>query len=159
MARRKSHKRKSTHRRRRSHMGATGGTMTTMLSMVAGAVAGRILQSKLSSKVDPKILAVGQIAVGLVLPRFVKNKFVAGIGTGMVINGGVTALSQFGVISAVAGIGAADYALDYVSGTDNLSVLAGDDEMGFMDEGTFSGTDNLSVIAGDYEDLSSNSDY
>ena len=56
MARRKSHKRKSTHRRRRSHMGATGGTMTTMLSMVAGAVAGRILQSKLSSKVDPKIL-------------------------------------------------------------------------------------------------------
>ena len=160
MARRKSHKRKSTHRRRRSHMGATGGTMTTMLSMVAGAVAGRILQSKLSSKVDPKILAVGQIAVGLVLPRFVKNKFVAGIGTGMVINGGVTALSQFGVISAVAGIGAADYALDYVSGTDNLSVLAGDDsDMGFTDQGIFSGADNLSVIAGDYEDLSSESDY
>ena len=160
MARRKSHKRKSTHRRRRSHMGATGGTMTTMLSMVAGAVAGRILQSKLSSKVDPKIVAVGQIAVGLMLPRFVKNKLVAGIGTGMVINGGVTALSQFGVISAVAGIGAADYALDYVSGTDNLSVLAGDDsDMGFVDQGVFSGADNLSVIAGDYEDLSSESDY
>jgi len=160
MARRKSHKRKSTHRRRRSHMGATGGTMTTMLSMVAGAVAGRILQTKLSSKVDPKILAVGQIAVGLMLPRFVKNKIAAGIGTGMVVNGGVTALSQFGVISAVAGIGAADYALDYVSGTDNLSVLAGDDDdMGFVDQGVFSGTDNLSVIAGDYEDLSSESDY
>jgi len=160
MARRKSHKRKSTHRRRRSHMGATGGNMTTILSMVAGAVAGRILQSKLSSKVDPKIVAVGQIAVGLMLPRFVKNKIAAGIGAGMVVNGGVTTLSQFGVISAVAGIGAADYALDYVSGTDNLSVIAGDDsDMGFTDQGIFSGTDNLSVIAGDYEDLSSESDY
>lgn len=160
MARRKSHKRKSTHRRRRHHMGATGSNMTTILSMVAGAVAGRILQTKLSSKVDPKIVAVGQIAVGLMLPRFVKNKIAAGIGSGMIVNGGVTALSQFGVISAVAGIGAADYALDYVSGTDNLSVLAGDDsDMGFADQGIFSGADNLSVIAGDYEDLSSESDY
>ena len=96
----------------------------------------------------------------MLLVLFVKNKFVAGIGTGMVINGGVTALSQFGVISAVAGIGAADYALDYVSGTDNLYVLAGDDsDMGFTDQGIFSGADNLSVIAGDYEDLSSESDY
>ena len=160
MARRKSRTRKSTHRRKRSRMGATGSNMTNILAMVAGAVAGRILQSKVLPNVDAKIKAVGQIAVGLMLPRFVKNKLAAGIGTGMVINGSVTALTQFGVVSAIAGIGASDYALDYVSGTDNLSVLAGDDsDMGFADQGIFSGTDTLSVIAGDYEDLSSDSDY
>lgn len=160
MARRKSRTRKSTHRRKRSRMGATGSNMTNILAMVAGAVAGRILQSKVLPNVDAKIKAVGQIAVGLMLPRFVKNKFAAGIGTGMVINGSVTALTQFGVVSAIAGIGASDYSLDYVSGTDNLSVLAGDDsDMGFADQGIFSGTDTLSVIAGDYEDLSSDSDY
>ena len=156
MARRKSH-RKHHRKHRRRMSGTTGSGMTNLLAMVTGAVAGRILQSKLESKVNPKILAVGQIAAGMVLPRFVKNKFVQGIGTGMIVNGGVTVLNQFGVISAVSGmVGASDYELSYVSGTDNLTAIAGDDsEMGYTDTGIMTGgidTDRLSVVAGDMED-------
>lgn len=157
MARRKRTHRK-THRRRKSHgMSGMASNITSVASMVAGAVIGRILQNKLSSKVNPKILAVGQIGVGMMLPKFMKNKFAQGIGTGMVVNGGVTALQSFGVISSVSGVGAGAYEIDYVSGTDNLQAIAGEDDfdgMGVMDEGTFSGTDNLQSIAGDYDEYS-----
>lgn len=149
--RRKSQKRKSSRRRRYSSMSGVGAGLTGVASMVAGAIIGRVLQNRLSSKVNPKYLAIGQIAVGTLLPKFVKNKLVSGIGTGMVVNGGVTALSTFGVISAVSGMN--DYEVDYVSGTDQLSEIAGDDmydgSMGVIDEGTMSGTDELSSIAGD----------
>ena len=155
MARKRSSRKSTSKRRRRSSMGATGSNVTTMLSMVAGAVAGRILQSKLSQKIDPKYVAIGQIAAGIFLPKIVKNKFVAGIGTGMVINGGVTVLNSFGVIQAVAGMaGVDDTQLEFVAG-DDLSVIAGENEdyMGVSDQGIFSGTDPLSVIAGDFEDM------
>lgn len=157
MAKKRHHKKKHS-RRRRHTMSGVGSGMTSALSMIAGAVAGRILQSKLESKVNPKILAVGQIAAGVFLPKLVKNKFVAGVGTGMVINGGVTALNQFGVISAVSGmVGASDYSLDYVSGTDNLTAIAG---VGITDQGIMTGadTDRLSVVAGDMEDMMSGDD-
>jgi hypothetical protein len=154
MARKKHHKKKHHTRRRRHSMSGVGGGMTNVLAMVAGAVAGRVLQSKFESKVNPKILAAGQVALGIFLPKIVKNKIAAGIGAGMVVNGGVTALNQFGVISAVNGmVGAPDYSLDYVSGTDNLSILAGG--VGVTDQGIMTGdsTDRLSVVAGDMEDM------
>jgi hypothetical protein len=150
MAKRKSSKKRKTSRRRRSSMGAVGGGMTNAIAMIAGAVTGRILQSKFESKVNPKILAAGQIALGIFLPKLVKNKLAAGVGAGMIVNGGVTALNQFGVISAVGQM--TDYTLDYVSGTDNLSILAGG--VGVTDQGIMSGdSDNLSIVAGDMEDM------
>lgn len=153
---RRSHKRKTTRRRRQSGMSGMAESLTSVASMVAGAVIGRILQNKLSSKVNPKILAVGQIGLGMALPKFMKNKFATGIGTGMIVNGGVSALQSFGVISSVSGVGADMYEIDYVSGTDNLQSIAGDDEYDGMgeDEGTFSGTDSLQSIAGDYDEYS-----
>jgi len=131
-------------------MSGVGGDMTHVLAMVAGAIAGRMVQNKFGGT-NPKVVAAGQIAAGIFLPKFIKNKFVAGIGTGMVVNGGVTLASQFGVVSAIAGIGA-DYSLDYVAGTDNLSVLAGG--VGVTDQGIMTGdVDRLSVLAGDMEDM------
>ena len=151
MAKRRHHKRKHTSRRRRSSMSGVGGDMTHVLAMVAGAIAGRMVQNKFGGT-NPKVVAAGQIAAGIFLPKFIKNKFVAGIGTGMVVNGGVTLASQFGVVSAIAGIGA-DYSLDYVAGTDNLSILAGG--VGVTDQGIMTGdVDRLSVLAGDMEDMS-----
>lgn len=152
MARRKKHHAKRrTHRRKRSGMGAIGGNLTTVLSMVGGAVIGRILQSKLESKVNPKILAGGQVAVGMFLPKFIKSKLGAGIGAGMVVNGGVTLLNKFGVISAISG---ADSEVEYISGYDGEdmgyaeSVIAGD-----YGEGSYGDGDDMgyaeSVIAGD----------
>jgi hypothetical protein len=132
-------------------MSGVGGDMTNVLAMVAGAIAGRMVQNKFGAT-NPKVVAAGQIAAGIFLPKFIKNKFVAGIGTGMVVNGGVTLASQFGVVSAIAGIGA-DYSLDYVAGSDNLSILAGG--VGVTDQGIMTGdVDRLSVLAGDMEDMS-----
>jgi hypothetical protein len=133
-------------------MSGVGGDMTHVLAMVAGAIAGRMVQNKFGGT-NPKVVAAGQIAAGIFLPKFIKNKFVAGIGTGMVVNGGVTLANQFGVVSAIAGIGASDYSLDYVAGTDNLSILAGG--VGVTDQGIMTGdVDRLSVLAGDMEDMS-----
>jgi hypothetical protein len=152
MAKRRHHKKRHhTRRRRHSSMSGVGGDLTNVLAMVAGAIAGRMVQNKFGGT-NPKVVAAGQIAAGIFLPKIVKNKFVAGIGTGMVVNGGVTLASQFGVVSAIAGIGA-DYSLDYVAGTDNLSILAGG--VGVTDQGIMTGdVDRLSVLAGDMEDMS-----
>jgi hypothetical protein len=136
---------KYSRRRKMSGVGATGN-VTNIISMVAGAVIGKVIATKFADKVNSKILAGGQIAAGVLLPRFVKNKFVSGIGQGMIINGAVSGLQSFGVISAINGVvGADEIAYEYMSGTDELSTIAGDDM--YIDEGTMSGTDELSTIA------------
>ena len=161
MAKRKSPK-KRTSRRRRSSMSGTGGTVTNAVAMVAGAVIVRVLSTKLSSKVNPKILAGGQIALGLFLPKLVKNKFASAIGAGMIVNGGVQALSSFGVISAISGmtdgvevdyLGETDF--DQMSGSSDIQEISGIDDMGMglVDAGIMSGSADLSIIAGEDEDF------
>jgi len=153
MARRKSSKKRYSRRRKSSGMSGVKGNITFIASSVAGAVIGKMVQSKLSDKVNPKILAGGQIALGLFLPKFVKSEIGKGLGTGMVVNGGVTMLQQFNVLS---GLGQYDmtYVDDSMSGDDNLNVIAGDDDlsivagddmddMGYMDEGIMSGDDDF----------------
>jgi hypothetical protein len=133
-------------------MSGVGTGMTNVLAMVAGAIAGRLLQNKLQDKVNPKLLAAGQIAAGMFLPKIAKSKLMSGVGTGMIVNGGVTLANQFGVIAAVGNM-TGDYSVDYISGTDNLSILAGG--VGVTDQGIMTGdTDRLSVVAGDMEDMS-----
>jgi hypothetical protein len=133
MAKKRHHK-KRHHRRKRHSMGAVGGGMTTIISMVAGAVAGRVLSSKFKDKVNPKLLAGGQIAAGLFLPKLVKNKFVAGIGSGMLVNGGVELISSFGVISGMDN----DPSVEYIGDISDMYEF--DDSM--------SGVDDLSIISG-----------
>ena len=150
MAKRRSSKKRTSRRKRSSSMSGMKGNVGFIVSSVAGAVIGKMVQSKLSSKVNPKILAGGQIALGLFLPKFIKSDIGKGIGTGMIVNGGVTMLQEFNVLS---GMGEYDmsYVDDTMSGDDNLNVVAGDDlsilagddmdDMGFMDEGIMSGDD------------------
>jgi len=147
-------RKKTTTRRRRSRrgMGAIGSGIGAVLPLVVGAVAGRIIANKLAGKASNTILGAGQIGAGLVLPMVVKNNFVKGIGTGMIINGAVSLAQSTGVISAISGIG--EMEVDFISGdmdtlegSDNLSIIAN------IDEGIMSGSDNLSVIAGDMEDM------
>lgn len=139
MARRKT--KKTSHRRRRS-VGAIGGNNATDLAlMIGGAIVGRVIQTKLQDKVNPKILAGVQIVGGLMLPKFVKNKTVSAMAKGLAINGGISLATNLGVVQGIAGFVGADdsgFELDYVAGDDNLSVLSGDD--------------NLSVLAGDDAD-------
>jgi len=138
MARRKTKKR--TMRRRRSSMSGTGTSFTNVASILAGAVVGKIAVSKLASRLDPKLQAGAQIAAGFVANRFVKNPFIKGMGTGMIIGGGMQALTSFGVISAISGLGAG-VEVDYMSGDDSdMSGIGFDDEM--------SGSSTIDVLAG-----------
>jgi hypothetical protein len=147
-------RKKTTTKRRRSSrgMGAIGSGLGAVLPMVVGAVAGRIIANKLAGKASAAVLGAGQIGAGLVLPMVVKNNFVKGIGTGMIINGSLSLAQSTGVISAISGIG--EMEVDFISGddtlegTDELSTIA---SVGYYDEGTMSG--DLSVIAGDMEDM------
>ena len=136
---RKKHKKHHTRRRRHSSgLGAVKSDMGHVAGLLAGAVAGKFIASKLTS-VDAKYTALGQVAVGFVLPRFVKNKFIGAMGQGMIVNGGISALSAFGVLS---GIGLDDSAsVEYIGGSSDISTIAGDDDM-------MSGSSDISTIAG-----------
>jgi hypothetical protein len=143
-------RKKTTTRRRRSRgIGAIGGGLGAVLPMVVGAVAGRIIANKLSGKVNGTILGAGQIGAGLVLPMVVKNNFVKGIGTGMIINGSLSLAQSTGVISAISGLG--EMEVDFINGSDSTDELSTIASVGYYDEGTMSG--DLSVIAGDMEDM------
>jgi len=148
MAKRRKHK-KSSHRRKRANMGAIGGTFGTLLTMGAGAILGRLVQGKLESKVNPKLLAGGQVVAGLFLPKLVKNKVGAGIGNGMAVNGIVTLANQFGIVSAISGT---DSEMEYVGEYDGDEMGYADSSIaGDLDEGIMSGYADTS-IAGMSED-------
>jgi hypothetical protein len=132
-------------------MGAIGGTLGTLLTMGLGAIAGRLVQGKLESKVNPKLLAGGQVVVGMFLPKLVKSKIGAGIGSGMAVNGIVTLANQFGIVSAISGT---DTEMEYVGSytdTDDSMGYADSSIAGDLDEGIMSGYADT-TIAGMSED-------
>ena len=136
-------------------MSGTGAGMTGVVSMLAGAVLGKIAVSKFASGMDPKLAAGAQIAVGFGVSKFVKNHFVQGMGTGMMIGGGLSALTSFGVISAISGLGAG-VEVDYMSGDDDMSGLGYDDEMSgsstidtLAGYSGFAGSSTIDTLAGD----------
>jgi hypothetical protein len=117
MRRRKSHRRRSTSRRRR-----VGGILSQDKLMKAGGVilgviATGFINEKIAEmkntdgtpKVDPKIVALGEVILGFVLPNFVKNDLVEGIGMGMIGAGGVNAAKGFGLISGIPIVGGVDH--------------------------------------------------
>lgn len=152
MAKRKKHTKKHT-RRRHSRMSGVGAGMTETLAVIGGAVLGRVLTTRLSNKFNPKVLAGGQIAVGLLAPRFIKNKLAQGLAKGMLINGGVSALQSFGVISAISGLGETDDYQYQMSGSDTIKEIAGTEEgfetmEGIDDAGIMSGSSDIAILSG-----------
>lgn len=140
MAYRKSRKKgqkKSSRRRRMSGMGSN--VIMQALGLVAGAAAGRIVgsSSKILPNIDSKIKNAGVVALGVFLPKFVKNPISSSVGAGMIAVGGLGLLQSTGVIGAIED--SMELPVSVMAG-DDLSVIAG-----YSD-------DNLSVIAGDYND-------
>jgi hypothetical protein len=126
MARKKT-KKPSPKRRRRSLSGVgSGPTTMQVLSVVGGALAGRIAVNVLSAKMNPKIVGGGLLAVGWGLPKFVKGPISTGFGLGIAASGGVTLLLSMGVIKGIedemSGMG--DYEMQ-ISGQDTIPVLNG----------------------------------
>lgn len=109
--RRKSYKRKSAPRRRRrmSGIGAVGSTAMSVAYTIAGGVAAQLV-SKFVPIANEKIKAAIPVAVGLVLPRFVKGDAGQGIANGMIAVGGIKLVQSFGVLN---GIGAVASDSDY----------------------------------------------
>jgi len=134
-------RRKKAHtKRRRSRVGAVPkGSIMASVGLIAGAVAGRLVAKKVLPNVDEKIKNVGVVAVGFLLPKFMKSEIGKSIGAGMIAAGGLGLAGSF--LPAIAGV---DDMIEFpvqVSGIDdNLSVIAGDDVM--------AGDDGLSVLAG-----------
>jgi hypothetical protein len=114
---------------------------TNILGVVAGAVAAGYLNKLVptDSKINPKILASGKIALGVALPMFVKSgsmkNVLAGAGSGMIAVGAVELLKEMDILSGTAEDDVLEISLngdmDVLSGDDmsviNASVLAEDD--------------------------------
>jgi hypothetical protein len=134
-------RKKSTMKRRKSRVGAVPkGSIMASVGLIAGAVAGRLVAKKVLPNVDEKIKNVGVVAVGFLLPKFMKSEIGKSIGNGMIAAGGLGLAASF--LPAISGV---DDMIEFpvqVSGIDdNLSVIAGD-------ESVMAGDDDLSVIAG-----------
>ena len=144
-------RRKKTNRRRtsRRRMGAMGGAnIQAALGIIAGAVAGRLVAKKLLPNVDERIKNAGVVVLGAaVFPRLIKGELGKAIGNGMIAAGGAGLVGSF-----IPALGAMDdtmmFPVTVGEVPDNLSVIAGDDQV-------LAG-DDLSVMAGmdteDYED-------
>ena len=136
-------RRKKTSRRRKSRrrMGAMGGAnIQAALGIIAGAVAGRLVAKKLLPNVDERIKNAGVVVLGAaVFPRLVKGELGKAIGNGMIAAGGAGLVGSF-----IPALGAMDdtmmFPVTVGEVPDNLSVIAGDDQV-------LAG-DDLSVMAG-----------
>lgn len=137
-------RKKTMHKKRRSRVGAIGkgGSLMSSIGIIAGAVAGRLVVKSVLPSMDEKIKNVGVLALGFVLPKFVKSDMGKSIGNGMIAAGGVGLVSSF--LPAIAGV---DDMIEFpvqVSGIDDgISVIAGEDVMA---------GDDLSILAGMEED-------
>jgi hypothetical protein len=110
-------------------MGAIkGGAITSALGIIAGAVAGKLVVSKLLPNVDDKIKNAGVVALGVAFPMFLKSEIGKAIGNGMIAAGGAGLVGSF-----VPGLGQVNDTIEFPVTVgeipDNLSVIAGDDDV------------------------------
>jgi hypothetical protein len=148
MAKRKRKKISGVRRRQRMH-GVGAVDFTNVLGVIAGAVAGSMLNKVVPSTVDPRLVSGGKLALGVALPMFSKSgstkNILAGVGAGMVAVGSVelikavapTMLSGLGeddfISVSLDGIGESVLAEDVLSGdidviNGDISVVSGEDE-------------------------------
>lgn len=115
MARRKTHRRRSSSHRRRGRVGGILSQDRIMKSVgaVVGVIATGFINKQFGEvdaatgkpKIDPKLLALGEVLVGFMLPNFVKGSLVEGVGLGMVAAGGYNAAKDMGIVSGLPIVG------------------------------------------------------
>lgn len=153
MARRR--KRSAAPKRRRRSMSGVAGSknvLMTVAGIAGGAIAARLIGNyagKMGGGLNPKIVAAGQVALGVFFPKLVKGKLGQDLGAGMVGVGGLSLAQSFGIISGIGQMDDEEMEIT-VSGTDMLSPINGyGDNYGFSDSmnGT-GGSSDLDTIAG-----------
>jgi hypothetical protein len=128
MAKRK--KTKSTYRRSRRSLGAASGGM---LTEIGGLAAGAILAKQLNKmlKFDARVLAAGKVVLGVALPKMVKTPIIKSVGQGMIAVGATELVGSF---------------VPALAGADDVVVLNGLDEIGEFDE--IGGSMDISEVNG-----------
>lgn len=141
MARRR--KKSAPRRRSRRRMGAIGGTgLQSILGVVGGAIAAKIVTARVLPNLDERIKSAGVVALGaLVMPKVLKGELGKSIGAGMIAVGGSNLIAN--VIPGIGAMETIDFPVTVGEVPDNISVIAGDDVMA---------GDDLSVLAGVEED-------
>lgn len=133
-------KKKSTRRvgrprpRRRMSGITTGltGDLMELAGIVAGSVAATVAQRQLSS-VNQKVIAAGEIAVGLYMKKHGGHPFLHGMGYGMMGAGAIGIAHDFRIIAGVE---------DFMNGIDN------EYSQGYVEEGYVHGFQNERLVAG-----------
>lgn len=133
MARRKRKTTRKTYRRK-SSMSGVGGMVTDIAGTIVGAIAAKQLNKVLTF--DAKILAAAKIALGVMLPKFIKSPIMNSVGQGMIAVGGTELVGAF---------------IPALGGDDDVVLLSGyNDDMSGLD---VIGED-ISEINGDGSDVS-----
>lgn len=144
-------KRKTTGRRRRRMSGIGSMNMQGMAMKAAGLVAGAVLAREANTiavkqfpTLSPMMSGIGQIALGILIPHFVKNnKFVADMGDGMIANGGMVVIVSTGAISGMGHLGASNMRTYRINGRNNMRAIAGTNNLP-----TVAGLNSGSTVAG-----------
>jgi len=136
-------RRKKATRRRSRRMGAIKGAgFQSILGIVGGAVAAKIVTARVLPNIDSRIKSAGVIALGaLVMPRIIKGELGKALGNGMIAVGGSNLIAE--VVPGIGAMETIDFPVTVGEVPDNISVIAGDDVMA---------GDDLSVLAGIEED-------
>lgn len=100
---------------------------TKAIGVSVGAVGAKVLDKPLQN-LDPKLRGAGKIALGAVLPNFMKGELSENIGSGIIAVGALDLVGGFAP-GLVSGVGeTSEYIYDdSVSGYEDDSVLSGDD--------------------------------
>jgi len=134
-------KRKKPVTRRRRRVGAiASGNFSTLGGIAVGALAARLLGTKLLANLDPKISSGIQLAAGVILSSQ-KSPMIKGVGLGMFGSGVISAGQSFNLI---AGINRSSY-LQPVN-TDEMPVISGYQGLNYL--GNPQGSPEMSVISG-----------
>ena len=129
---RKTKTRKSSRSRSRSRSMIGAIDFNSVVGVVVGAVATKLLDKVIPDTINDKIVSGGKVALGLALPMLSKEgktkNLLSGVGNGMIAVGVVELLNSFGVLN---GLGANDDEMLVVSldGADDLNVVNGMDDL------------------------------
>lgn len=127
MARRKKLTKKISRRRKSRKMGAVGASgITSALFTIVGGVAARFVSNtingtNLDASYKGYVAAAAPIAVGLFLPKFIKNDMGKALGTGMIAVGGLGLVQSTGVLKGIDGM---DDMMPVIAGYNNYMALA-----------------------------------
>lgn len=144
MAKRKKASKKTSRRRSsRRGIGALNiqSSLMDTLGILAGAAGAGYVNKLLLSRQSSTIQKVAPIALGLLTPTIIKSNLGKNLGHGMIAYGGVKILQGFGLAGDLM-----DDSETVTIGADDLSVIAGD-EFAMAGDYAMAG-DNLSVLAG-----------